>query len=288
VHTRIGDVGAHDRGRGRWAEISKWQIDAGRGAMSSRAERIIPGALLPPRLISSPIVMNSRGAQSDEFVNGYVADFGVERGGMRRSLLGRVRQRFRSDEEVMEQLRSGDADALTVLFERHSPLLFGIARRILRNDADAEDAVQQIFLDVYRAAAQFDPQKGDFKRWLLMFAYHRTFNRRRAMVGSRYFDTDPLHDILPQLLHQPDRLPRYSSAERGVLLKQLLQSLNAQQRRTLELVYYEGLTADEVAVRTGETVRVVRHNLYRGLAKLRSRLLEPAVQSRVVTGEDAR
>lgn len=110
------------------------------------------------------------------------------------SLLGLLRQRFSSDEDLVEQLQSGNADALTVLFHRHSALLFGIAKRILRNEAEAEDAVQQIFLDVYRAIQQFDREKGSFKTWLLMFTYHRTFNSRRSQTASRFFDTDPLDE----------------------------------------------------------------------------------------------
>ena len=70
-----------------------------------------------------------------------------------------------------------------MLFERHSGLLFGIARRILRNGAEAEDAVQQVFLDVFRSIHQFDPEKGEFKTWLLMFGYQRILNCRRALVS---------------------------------------------------------------------------------------------------------
>ncbi len=68
-----------------------------------------------------------------------------------------------SDETLAAQLQSGNADALTVLFKRHSPLLFGIARRILSNDAEAEDTVQQIFLDVFRSIQQFDAREGDLQ-----------------------------------------------------------------------------------------------------------------------------
>ena len=62
------------------------------------------------------------------------------------SLLGRLRLRLRTDEQLIADLIQGESDALTVLFERHSPLVFRIARRVLRNDAEAEDAVQRIFL----------------------------------------------------------------------------------------------------------------------------------------------
>ena len=105
-------------------------------------------------------------------------------------LLSHLRQKLLSDETLVEHLQSGRADALTVLFERHSPLLFAIARRILRNRAEAEDAVQQIFLDVFRSIQQFDPNKGEFKTWLLMFGYQRILNCRRRLVSHRFFDTN--------------------------------------------------------------------------------------------------
>jgi len=75
-----------------------------------------------------------------------------------------------------------------------------------------------------------------------------------------------LNEFLPELLQESPR------AEMLVLAGQVLSHLEPRQRRTIELIYYEGLTAEEVATRTGETVRVVRHNLYRGLEKLRKAL----------------
>ena len=182
------------------------------------------------------------------------------------SLLSAFKQQFCSDEELADQLQSGNADALAVLFRRHSLLLFGIARRILRSDSEAEDAVQQIFLDVFRSIHQFDPEKGTFKTWLLMFAYHRTFNSRRSQIANRFFDTDPLEEGSSGL-RALDR--ERSTTENSILVAQVLKSLQPRQRRTIELIYYEGLTAEEVASKTGESVRVVRHNLYRGLNKLR-------------------
>jgi RNA polymerase sigma-70 factor (ECF subfamily) len=181
------------------------------------------------------------------------------------SFLSGIKQMFCSDEELADQFQSGNADALAVLFRRHSPVLFGIARRILRSDTEAEDAVQQIFLDVFRSIHQFDPEKGTFKTWLLMFAYHRTFNSRRSQIANRFFDTDPLEEGLPGLRAPGER----STVENSILVAQVLKSLQPRQRRTIELVYYEGLTAEEVSSKTGESVRVVRHNLYRGLDKLR-------------------
>jgi RNA polymerase sigma-70 factor, ECF subfamily len=210
-------------------------------------------------------------ARAAEFGDACIADVPTIVPAPTTGVLGQLRQKLLSDESLAEHLQNGNADALTVLFERHSPLLFAIARRILRNAAEAEDAVQQIFLDVFRSIHRFDPQKGKFKTWLLMFGYQRILNCRRALVSNRFFATDSFDELLPELLPSA---PDYSLAEMSLLIEQALSHLQLRQRKTIELVYYEGLTAEEVAGRTGETVRVVRHNLYRGLEKLRNALCE--------------
>jgi len=194
------------------------------------------------------------------------------------SLLNQLRLALCSDEELAEQLQTGNADALAILFKRHSRLIFLICRRILRNDSEAEDATQQVFLDVFRSIRQFDSKKGTFKTWLLMFAYHRTLNHRRALLAARFFDTDSLDDLRPELC-RPGRT--YEGPEGRVLVQQVLSALQPRQRRTIELTYYEGLTAEEISEHTGETVRVVRHNLYRGIQQLRKALCGPTVRSEV-------
>jgi RNA polymerase sigma-70 factor (ECF subfamily) len=221
------------------------------------------------------LVFGNLPIQTANFGEAYVAEVPSAVTAADPSLLAHLRHKLQSDEALARLLQDGNTDALTVLFERHSALLFGIARRILRNDAEAEDTVQQIFLDVFRSIHQFDPEKASFKSWLLMFAYQRAFNFRRSRIAHRYLESDPL-DELPELCNVGDSSSRYSLAEASLLINQVLRELQPRQRRTIELVYYEGLTADEVSACTGETVRVVRHNLYRGLEKLRKTLTKGA------------
>ena len=188
----------------------------------------------------------------------------------RPAVLTELLNSLRSDEELAEALGAGDPDALTVLFKRHSRVVFGIARRILRHDAEAEDCVQQIFIDVFRSIEQFDRTKASFKTWLMLFAYNRTLNRRRSLISARVFNTESLDDFVPELSDRnADREERLHDQ---LILKKALGMLQPRQQRTIELTYYEGLTAEEIATRTGETVRVVRHNLYRGLETLRRQL----------------
>lgn len=185
------------------------------------------------------------------------------------SSIGRLCLRLKSDEQLARDLQSGIADALTELFRRYSGGLFQVAKRIVGGNAEAEDVVQQIFLDVFRAIQQFDPDKGSFKTWLFMFAYHRAFNHRRAMNAARLFDACPLDDSGPIAL-----CARSSQAEVRVIVEQALGKLPLRERRTIELIYFRGMTATEAAAVTDETVRVIRHNLYRGLEKLRKILVE--------------
>jgi RNA polymerase sigma-70 factor, ECF subfamily len=219
-----------------------------------------------------------------------VADFGescVAQVSSADEIFSRARlERNLPDEALAEHLQNGNADALTLLFDRYSSLLYGIARRTLRNEAEAEDAVQQIFLDVFRSIRQFDAQKGSFRTWLLMFGYQRILNCRRALVSRRFFDSDPFDELWMEWSQAADgQSAAYSEAETNLLIEQVLRLLQDRQRRTIELIYYEGLTTVEVAKRTGETVRVVRHNLYRGLEKLRVALRSGAGKS---LGEDSK
>jgi RNA polymerase sigma-70 factor (ECF subfamily) len=134
---------------------------------------------------------------------------------------------------------------------------------------------------VFRSIGQFDPRKGSLKNWLLMFAYQRAFNRKRDLKARGYYDTSRLEDILPHsLVGAVQALPfGLNSAEAACFVEQALSTIQPRQRRVIELVYYEGLTSDEVASVTGESVRVVRHNLYRGLEKMRGILHGAAAQA---------
>jgi len=174
---------------------------------------------------------------------------------------------LRSDEDLAEALLRGNADALTALFRRHSRVVFSVARRILRHDAEAEDCVQQVFLDVFRSIGQFDRERASFKTWLLLFAYTRTLNQRRALNSAGISDTASFEELMPELLACSAAVE--TQMHDRLLLGKALANLQPRQQRTIELTYYEGLTAEEIATRTGETVRVVRHNLYRGLEALR-------------------
>jgi RNA polymerase sigma-70 factor (ECF subfamily) len=175
----------------------------------------------------------------------------------------------------MAHLNDGVNDALAVLFERYQHLVFSIALKIVRDRGEAEDVTQTVFLEIYRSVAQFDPAKGTLKVWLLQFAYHRAFNRKKHLNTRSFYDQESTEDI--------DRFSqggfvtsgRYAPAELQRLLNQGLASLSRSQKRVIELASYDGLSMKEIADKTGNSLSNVRHHYYRGLQKLRSFMTRP-------------
>ena len=185
-------------------------------------------------------------------------------------LIDRLKLQLNNDEELTVKLRAGHVDALTILFERYRALLFRNALHILRDSGEAEDAVQQVFLDLFSSVKKFDSGKASFKTWFLMIAHSRFIERWRQLQSSHFHDSVTFEDALSEALEAAKQRPfPFYPYEAVCIVEQALRLIKPQQRRTIELVYYEGLTAAEVSKKTGESVRVVRHNLYRGLEKIR-------------------
>ena len=171
-----------------------------------------------------------------------------------------------SDEELMRHARAGHQDAIAVLFDRYHLLVFDVAVRIVRDPAEAEDVVQNVFLDVFRAMANFDSRKGILKVWILQYAYHRALHRKRHLVSNHFYSWENLEAAVEIGSGRPSwgELP-----ETVRLAEQMLEKLKPHQREVVEMTYYEGLTAEEIAGRLGESPHAVRHHLQRGVAALR-------------------
>ena len=185
------------------------------------------------------------------------------------------RLRTLPDADLMSALCAGCNDALAVLFERHSPSVFRTARAILRDDGEAEETVQRVFLDIFRAARQFNSDRGTFTTWLLQYAYHRSFDRRAHLQANHFYDLSEFDDLAPTaLFYGAGHLLCLPRQEVVCLVEQALAILEPHQRKVIELTYFEGLTAQEIADKTGDSASSVRHNLYRGLKRVRDALME--------------
>ncbi len=176
-----------------------------------------------------------------------------------------------ADEDLIELLRAGSDEALTVLFDRYHRLVFHVALRIVRDPGEAEDVVQTVFLSIFRAVANFDRRKGLVRVWLLQYAYHRALHRKRHLTANQFYRWEELEAAMEV---GAARAYLGDARENVRLVDQLLQRLKPRQRSVMELTYYEGLTAEEVSRRLNESVHVVRHDLQRSLAILREAMLK--------------
>lgn len=185
------------------------------------------------------------------------------------------RLRMMDDVDLSAALLNGCNDALAILFERYSRLVFHIARNIVKDEGEAEETVQQVFFDLFRAIRQFQPERGSFKTWLLQFAYHRSINRRQHLSANRFYSSEELDETMfGKILNGTQYALQLAPLETAHFIAQMLATLKPRQRRVVELTYFEGLTAEEIASRLGEKASNVRHDLYRGLSVLRCALLE--------------
>lgn len=178
-----------------------------------------------------------------------------------------------SDEILMVHLGQGHPDALAILFDRYHRLVLKVALRILRDAGEAEDVMQNVFMEIYRVAARFDPTKGRTKVWILQYAYHRSFNRRHYL-NLRGFYGHPEEAVPAVRSRESGRHQALSIPESGRLVEEALEQLSGVQREIVKLAFFEGLTMREIAVRTGDSFDSVRHHYYRGLEKLRSVLCD--------------
>src|SRR5215472_801026 len=155
------------------------------------------------------------------------------------------------DEDLIAALASGCPDAITVLFDRYSRVVFPSPERILRNPQEAEEVRQIVFLTVFRMAGKFDRERGWVKIWLRQYAYSQSLRRKHQWNARHFYTTEEIDSVMSELAKCDSRAPSELSPEESKrLIRDALELVDEKQKRPIELTYYEGLTASEVAERT--------------------------------------
>src|SRR5271163_498448 len=184
-----------------------------------------------------------------------------------------------SDEELMIHLQAGHHDALAVIVDRYQRLVWSVAKRIVHDGGEAEDVVQIVFLELFQKVELFDPRRGTLKVWLLQLAYTKSINRRYHLQRRRFYDqAEVKEEEVISYLRPAASLFRLSAGETSRLVREVMATLNPNQRRAVELIAFEGLTFEEMATRTAETPSNAKHHYYRGMMKLREFLSEKGGQ----------
>jgi RNA polymerase sigma-70 factor, ECF subfamily len=179
-----------------------------------------------------------------------------------------------SDETLLAQIAAGDQEALAVLFRRYARLVWSVAERIVRNKAEADDLLQDVFLLIQRRASVFDSSKGTARSLIVHMTYQRALSRRRYLNTRHLQATKAAEKNAANIVGQA--LPLYDESVEAHFgrerLREALAEMSQDQRETLRLYFFEGYTMGEIAARLGQSEGNVKHHYYRGLNKLRSYL----------------
>jgi RNA polymerase sigma-70 factor, ECF subfamily len=175
-----------------------------------------------------------------------------------------------SDEAIVLLVARSDETALAELYDRYGGIAFGLARRILRDDALAEDAVQEAFLTVWRTAVRFVPERAKASTWLLTLVHRRAVDLVRRENRRRGEPLDAAAEPAGEATHDVAWL-RFERER----VQEALAQLPDPQREAIELAYYGGFTQSELAERLGQPLGTIKSRMFSGLARLHELLAEP-------------
>src|SRR5208283_537139 len=186
------------------------------------------------------------------------------------------------DEALLAFVQAGNRDALGVLFRRFAWLVRIVSVRILRDEGESEDLVQELFLFIQREARVYDVSKSTVRSWIVQMTYRRAISRWRYLNARGHYKNGHLDGCVPCLAGVAP--PTYDSSIEALFgragLKKVMGELTAEQHETLRLHFYEGYTLPEIGKKLGQSVGNVRHHYYRGLEKLRKQVRESKLQNR--------
>ena len=169
------------------------------------------------------------------------------------------------DAALLAQVERGDEQAMAALFDRYSKIVYSVALRVLRDPAAAEDVLQEIFMQVWRNPTSFTATRGSLGGWLAVVSRNRSIDALR-----RKRPTEQVEEMaLASNYNLADEAERNSLMEKA---RGVIHLLPVEQRKTLEMAFFDGLTHSEIAEMTGDPLGTVKTRIRSGLTTLRKAL----------------
>jgi RNA polymerase sigma-70 factor, ECF subfamily len=172
-----------------------------------------------------------------------------------------------TDSELILGVIKRERRAFDLFYERYAQIIFNLCVRILRDEAEAQDVLQEIFLQIWREADRFDASRASVKTWLFTIARSRSLDRYRSRKTVKSRLEDNAEDQIQQI---PGKEDLQGKSVMQQYVSSALNRLSPEQRLVLELSYYEGLTQEEISARLNEPLGTIKSRIRAALMKLRS------------------
>ena len=191
------------------------------------------------------------------------------------NLLAALYPRSGEESEILRQIARGDETALARLYDRYSGILYGFIFSIVHKQAEAEDVLQEIFLQVWEKASLFDAARGDAYTWLVTLARHRAIDRTRSKQFRAQSRTDegPGLDLLPAPGGNSP-LDATVMNERASIVRSAMELLPPEQKEVIQISYFGGLSQSEIAERLNVPLGTVKTRMRQAMIKLQRQLKE--------------
>ena len=175
------------------------------------------------------------------------------------------------DAMLVQQLLRRDVDAFEELYDRHSRIIYSLVLRIVQQGPTAEEVVQDVFLQLWRKAARYDTRRGPFLPWLMALARNRALDHLR-LKGERQRRREDQAEEFPPVIDVPQFEQALDEKRRAERVRALMSSLNPQQKKAIELAYFQGLSHMEIAETLKEPLGTVKSWIRNGLLRLKEGL----------------
>lgn len=174
-----------------------------------------------------------------------------------------------ADDDLLRNIGQGCTDCFALLFHRYCRQVFSVSYRIIRNKAETEDILQEVFLSIYLDQERYDSSRGSIRTWILQFAYFKSLLRRRYLRIRHFYNDEEVSEVQEMRASETSVVRGMNSGEWARFVETGMATLGIKHRRVIELVHFDGYTLQESSEILRESLANTRNLYYRGLKGLK-------------------